>query len=173
MVLNRCTNMINFKQNYLKKLIIEKNTGRDKLRSRFTLSAALVFPTPAVLHPNLRQPHQLCGHRGGWSIVTVLPLLYSVQLQPGTHHPLVWGVGGSASLGSRNWGRKYLLYLLFDLVFWFPNSFRVLLFKKFRQTHGVLPNSPWVRTKISLWMQQTLDLGLLPGGSGVENLPAM
>lgn len=61
------TNMIkfNFKQNYLKKnSFIGKNTGWDKLRSRLTLSTVSVFPTTAVLHPHLSQPHQLREHRG-------------------------------------------------------------------------------------------------------------
>ena len=62
------TNMITFyfKQNYIKKTqSLKKNTGWDKLRSRFTLSTVWVFPTTAVLHPHLLLPHQLREHRGG------------------------------------------------------------------------------------------------------------
>ena len=155
-----------------KNSFIEKYTGWDKLRSRLTLSIVSVSPTAAVLHPNLPQPHQLHEHQGGRATVTGLPLLSSVPLQWGTHHPLIWGETGALlkalEIGEGNIYFIYCLTWCFDFqIVW------VLLLKKFRQTHGVLPHSPWVRTKMCLWMPQILDLGLFPGGSGVENLPAM
>lgn len=119
------TNMIksNLKQNSSKTHSLKKH-WLGQAMSRLTLSIVSVFPTAAVPHPNLPQPHQLHEHQGGRATVTVAKattFVFSPALARDTS-PTRLGREGALLKALWNWGRKYLLYLLFDLVFWFPNS---------------------------------------------------